>query len=102
MPRPQLPRNDGFTDVEYDFGFDSAENARIGAILNDACHVFHMHAGGTWADHDKDRYAEALALELERRPGLVGRLLVTDDRVVKMVTHRAIEIVKSRSATKDT
>jgi len=93
MPIPTLPVNDGWTDVEYDLG-DPSTNRRIGAILNDACHVFHHHSGGTWNAHDKDVYARRLAVELQQRPGLAGRLLSTEDRVVKMVTHRALEILR--------
>jgi hypothetical protein len=92
-----LPKNDGWTALAYDFGEDQAENQRLSAILNDACHVFHCHAGGTWQDHDKDRFAGRLAAELEHRPTLVGRLLATEDRVVKMVTYRALELLKARS-----
>lgn len=86
-----LPINDGWTKVEYDLGGDDADNRRIGQILNDACHVFHYHVGGTWAV-DKELFAKLLAAEIAARPGLVGRLLNTNDRVVKMVTHRAIEL----------
>jgi hypothetical protein len=91
-----LPKNDGWTPLVYDFGHDDAENRRLSAILNDACHVFRCHAGGTWRQHDKDRFALRLVVELERRPGLVGRLLKTEDRVVKMVTFRALELLKAR------
>jgi hypothetical protein len=34
------------------------------------------------------------SLELRERPALAGRLLSTEDRVVKTVTHRALELVK--------
>jgi hypothetical protein len=90
MPIPTLPKNDGWTDVEYDLG-DTATSLQVGAILNEACHVFHHHAGGTWNTHDKEVYARRLAPELRQRPGLAGRLLSTEDRVVKMVTYRALE-----------
>jgi hypothetical protein len=96
MPLPTLPQNDGWTDVEYDLGADAADSARIGALLNEACHVFRFHAEGTWQEHDKDSYAGRLADEIWLRPGLVGRLLATDDRVVKMLTYRAIELLKER------
>ncbi len=92
MPKPILPKNDGWTDVAYDFGLPTEDNARISHILNEACHVFHYHAGGTWASADKDRFATALAGEIGLRPGLVGRLLSTEDRVVKMLTYRALEL----------
>ena len=97
MAIKKLPKNDGWTDVAYDLGEDATENARISEILNEACHVFRHHAEGTWQSHDKDAYAELLAVELERRPSLAGRLLTTEDRVVKMVTFRALELVKDRA-----
>jgi hypothetical protein len=56
--------------------------------------VFRLHAEGTWAEHDKDAYAEKLAREIAARPGLAGRLLRTEDRVVKMLVHRALELRK--------
>jgi len=92
MPKRTLPKNDGWTDVAYDFGLPAEDNTRISHILNEACHVFHYHAGGTWASADKDHYASALAGEIALRPGLVGRLLSTPDRVVKMLTYRALEL----------
>jgi hypothetical protein len=99
MTVPKLPINDGFTDLEYDLGPDADQNARLTHILNEACHVFHYHACGTWQEHDKDAYAQLLAEELRQRPGLVGRLLNTDDRVVKMITYRAVELHKLAQAS---
>jgi hypothetical protein len=96
MPLPKAPKNDGWTDVEYDLG-DPADNARIGEILNEACHVFRHHAGGTWAIRDKEIYAQRLVPELQRRPGLAGRLLATEDRVIQMITYRALELLKEVS-----
>ena len=98
MTIEKLPENDGWVDVAYDFGSDAEENARISHVLNEACHVFRHHAGGTWESRDKDVYAELLAVELARRPSLAGRLLTTDDRVVKMVTFRALELLKARAS----
>lgn len=94
MPIGELPKNDGWDDVEYDFGPSSEDNARISAVLNEACHVFHCHAEGTWADSDKDTYARQLAKEISARPGLTGRLLNTNDRVVKSLTYRALELLQ--------
>ena len=93
MARPKLPKNDGWTDVPYELGSDPEDNARISEILNEACHVFRHHAEGLWKSEDKDAYARLLMEEIRARPSLVGRLLNTDDRVVKMVTHRAIELL---------
>jgi hypothetical protein len=94
MPPSRLPKSDGWTDVAYDLGDDPEDSARIGRILNEACHVFHHHAEGTWAKQDKDAYANLLVAEIRKRPGLAGRLLATDDRVVKMLAHRAFELLK--------
>jgi len=95
--RPPLPKNDGWTEIQYELGSDPKDNARLSRILNEACHVFHRHAEGVWKDHDKDAYAQLLAEEIRKRESLVGRLLNTDDRVVKMLTHRAIELIKNGS-----
>jgi hypothetical protein len=95
VPLPELPPNDGWNDVAYDLGTDPEDSARIGAILNEACHVFRLHAEGTWAERDKDAYAGKLAKEIAARPGLAGRLLHTEDRVVKMLTYRALELLTS-------
>jgi hypothetical protein len=99
VPRPRLPKNDGWVDIAYDLGTDPEDNARISAILNEACHVFHHHPQGAWTDRDKDSYARKLAAEIEARPGLVGRLLAADDRAVKMLTHRAVELLQNAAAS---
>jgi hypothetical protein len=98
MALPRLPSNQGFLETTYDLGGDPNDDERIGKILNDACHVFRHHAGGTWATHDKDRYAALLVEEIRKRPGLVGRLLATDDRAVKMITYRACELLRASDA----
>jgi hypothetical protein len=97
MPSTKLPTNDGWTDIAYELGVDPTDSARVGAILNEACHVFHRHPEGSWRVSDKDVYAARLVPEIQQRPGLVGQLLNTDDRVVKMLTHRALELLKQRS-----
>ncbi|MBV9945910.1 MAG: hypothetical protein JOZ69_03585 [Myxococcales bacterium] len=94
MARPELPTNDGWKDIAYELGDSPEDNERIGAILNDACHVFRLHPEGTWREHDRDVYAGRLSKEIATRPGLVGRLLNTQDRVVKMITYRALELLK--------
>jgi hypothetical protein len=92
MAKPKLPTNDGWTDIDYDLGNVHEDSERIGRLLNEACHVFHHHAEGVWHSNDKDAYASRLAEEIRLRPGLVARLLNTDDRVVKMLTFRALEL----------
>lgn len=87
-------RNDGWTDIAYVLVDEPDLNARLSTILNEVCHVFHHHAGGTWQEHDKDRYATLLAKEIDLRPSLTRKLLALDDRVIQMVTYRAIELLK--------
>lgn len=95
MAGRELSTNDGWNDITYDLGSSREDSDRIGAILNEACHVFRFHSGGTWSEHDKDAYAQRLAEEIAARPGLAGRLLHTKDRVVKMLTYRALELLRS-------
>jgi hypothetical protein len=99
MTIEELPKNDGWTDVDYDLGSNLEDNARISKILNEACHVFRHHAEGVWRSGDKDAYASLLMAEIERQPSIVGRLLKTDDRVVKMLTYRALELIDARKKT---
>jgi hypothetical protein len=96
MTIEKLPKNDGWADVDYDLGSSPDDNARVSKILNEACHVFRHHASGVWTSDDKDAYAGLLVAEIDRRSSLVGRLLKTDDRVVKMITHRALELIDAR------
>lgn len=90
------PANDGRTDINYDFGSDKRLNERISYMLNEACHVFYCHAEGTWARYDKESYAELLSIEFKKFPELSYRLLMTHDRVVKMLTYRALELLKQK------
>lgn len=90
------PKNDGWNDVEYEFCVEPELNAKLSHILNEACHVFYHHADGYWQSRDKDRYAQMLAPEIVHRPSLTKRLLGTGDRVVKMVTYRALELTTQK------
>ena len=94
MKKMDPQQNDGWTDVDYNFGEDDERNARISYILNEACHVFRHHAEGVWASQDKDAYARLLIPELKVHPSLIGQLKQLNDRVVKMVLYRAVEIMK--------
>jgi hypothetical protein len=99
MPsRWQHPKNDGFSDVDYDFGLPDADRRALASTLNEACHVFRMHADGHWASVYKDRFAGALAAHISAHPGLPHRLLRSGDRVIAMVTHRALELLNERNA----
>ena len=86
--------NDGWQDLEYELTADPVANARLSKILNEACHVFHLHAEGVWASHDRDAYAEKLRIEIGQRPSLVRKLLALRDRVVRMLVYRAVELKK--------
>jgi hypothetical protein len=94
MKRMEPQQNDGWTDVDYNFGQDEERNARISHVLNEACHVFRHHAEGVWASQDKDAYARLLIPEIQAHPSLIGQLNQLDDRVVKMVVYRAVEMMK--------
>lgn len=95
----EQPKNDGWQDVEYDFGLDDESTSRVSNILNEACHVFYYHGDGYWKDSYKERYANELADELRLNPKLSSRVLRSNDRVVKMVAYRALEILKNDSGT---
>jgi hypothetical protein len=86
-------RNSGWTDVDYDFGLPPSERAALSALLNEACHVFQLHADGNWKTLYKDKYASLLAAQMEAHPGLTHRLLRSGERVIQMLTYRALEIL---------
>jgi len=94
MSNWEQPNNDGWTDVEYEFGLDEEGAKRVSHILNEACHVFFYHADGNWNDSYKEKYASELAKEFQKYPDLSSRVLRSNDRVVKMVAFRALEILK--------
>ena len=93
------PENDGWEDVEYDFGVDPETTKRVSHILNEACHVFYCHADGNWESIYKERYANELAKELKLKPELESRILRSGDRVVKMVAFRALEILGKKTGS---
>jgi hypothetical protein len=101
MSNWEQPQNDGWTDVEYEFGLDEQETKRVSYILNEACHLFYYHADGNWNKTYKERYAVELAKEFLKHPELSGRVLRSNDRVVKMVAFRALEILKEQSLTNE-
>jgi len=92
MSKWKHPKNDGWTDVTYSLLSDPERNARLSDILNEACHVFHLHAEGVWRSDDKDSYSRLIAKEIRETPSLIRKLLGTEDRVIKMLTYRAIEL----------
>jgi hypothetical protein len=69
-------------------------------LFSEAGHVFKKHPEGVWGipGGDKDAYAKDLNLILNQYPGVAGRLLKLDNRVIKMVTYRALELREAKSA----
>lgn len=70
--------------------------AALQELFGEAGHVFDWHAGQTWSvpGGDKDRYARALVEILKTKPNLAHRLLKTGNRIVMMITYRALELQK--------
>ncbi len=91
----QHPRNDGSMRVRYELVDDADRNAALSHLLNEMCHVFHDHADGNWRDSYKDAYARQIAAAIAEMPYLTERLLGTGDRVIRMVTYRALELVEN-------
>jgi hypothetical protein len=89
-------KNDGWEDVEYEFGLNEENAKRVSRIINEACHVFYHHSDGNWKSLYKERYASELAEEFRRNPELSSRVLRSKDRVVKMVAYRALEIIRNQ------
>ncbi len=92
------PRNNGWDDIDYDFGLPQPERSALASTLNEACHVFRHHADGTWVSSSKDHYARKLAAFISAQPGLPHRLLRSGDRIIAMLTHRALELLKEQRA----
>ncbi|MRR51760.1 MAG: hypothetical protein EG825_12760 [Rhodocyclaceae bacterium] len=86
-------KNDGWESISYTLCDSPDENDKLSSLLNEACHVFHHHAEGIW-DKDKIAYASSLIPFINQHPSLIKRLLATNDRVVKMITYKAIEMMK--------
>lgn len=95
---PEPPKQDGWQEIEYELSENAELNDRVSLILNEACHVFRHHAEGVWRSHDKDAYASLLAEELKANPWLARSLLNIGDRVISMLTYRAIELRKMKTS----
>ena len=93
-------RNYGSFEIDYDFGLPSSERAALSALLNEACHVFQDHPHGQWKTRCKDKYASLVATQIKAHPGLTHRLLRSGERVIQMLTYRALEILE-RSKDED-
>lgn len=89
--------NDGHATCDYRVSLDDRFNRRLGFLLNQACHVFHMHADGNWRRNYKERYAEQLAHEFAANAWLIKVLLALGDRVISSLVYRALERRGDRS-----
>lgn len=94
--RWRQPRNDGWTNVDYDFGLASPSKEALAADLNELCHVFRHHADGHWASVYKQRYVDRIADHIRTHPKLSYRLFSSGERVIQSVTHQAIDLLKRR------
>lgn len=83
-------RSEKLDDIEYDFGLTGNEDKELYLLLNEACHAYY-HAKGTWVSEDKDSYSKALLKYLIKYPELESRLIRSKERVIKMITFRALE-----------
>ena len=88
-------KNDGWHDINYNFGDDENLNKEVSDILNEAGHVFRLHADGHWKEIYKPKYANMLAEKISSKPSLIRKLLKLKDPVVSNITHAAIEITKN-------
>lgn len=63
-------------------------------LLGVAGHVFKCHGAGIWSvpGGQKDYYAGCLAEIIVEHPNLPHRLLKTGNRLIKMLTYRALEM----------
>lgn len=84
-------RNDGWREIDYEFGLDKETGSQLSALLNEICHVFHCHADGQWRSCYKPGFVERLGTFLARDPSLAGKLLGLGDRVISNVTYAALE-----------
>ena len=94
MSNWEHPTNDGWQDIEYEFGLKGDDAGKLSKLLNEACHVYRHHAEGVWTSDDKDSYAKAIMSFTDRHPTLESRLLRSGDHVIKMLVYRAIELRK--------
>lgn len=92
---PQGPPVTSIEDVVSGVG-DAA--TRIELVVAEARHVFEDHADGHWRSEYKDRYARLLLAELDADSALEARLLASGDRLLKMLTYRALELRRARVA----
>ncbi len=90
------PRAPPAVSIEDVVSVVSDAATRVELVVAEARHVFEEHADGHWRSVYKDRYARLLLAELEADSGLEARLLASGDRLLKMLTYRALELRRAR------
>ena len=77
---------------------------QLQSLLGEAGHVFKCHNEGIWSEPGgyKDCYAGRLAEFITERSDLTHQLLKTENRLIKMLTYRALEMQKDATAKKAT
>ena len=88
------------TDIDYVIVPDDPElNRYLSKLLNEAWHVHQHHRDGHWnkAGGYKDTFAARIALKVRVDKSLLQKLLNVRDRVLSMLTYRAIEMLKENS-----
>jgi hypothetical protein len=86
-------KNDGWENIDYNLIEESDENKKLSHVLNEACHVFYHHATGRW-EEDKLFFVNEIIPFIKKHPSLIKKLLATKDRVIKMITYKAVEIIE--------
>lgn len=77
---------------------DEAENSNWAKLLEEARHVHFMHPESWKRDANfKDSVASKLALLIKQDRTLTRRLLGLNDRIVSMLTYRAVELLQSKA-----
>ena len=92
--------NDGWNDIEYEFGESVELNKELSNTLNEACHVFRLHADGNWKEYYKPKYAAMLAEQISQKKSLIRKLLKIKDPVVSNITYAAIAIIENDESEK--
>ena len=84
-------KNSGWENIQYNLIKEEDENKKLSDLLNEICHVFYHHPGN-W-EKDKFFYSTEITQFIKKHPSLIKKLLATEDRIIKMITYKAIEII---------
>ena len=88
------------TDINYVIVPDDPKlNRYLSELLNEAWHVHQHHRDGHWNKSGgyKDKYAARIALKIRENRSLLHKFLKLKDRLLSMLTYRAIELLDENS-----